>query len=238
MVQKTVLVTGSTGGIGAAVVEALAGLGWRVFACGRSTEKLEALQTRVPDVVTVGLDLAAIGDGVPALDAVDRLEGLVHCAGVADVAPVEETDAADWDAVFAANVIGPALLTRDLLPALRAGRGRVIFVNAAPGLRGVPRWSAYLASKAALRELADSLREEERAHGLRVTSMYPGGVRTELLRTVREQLGVPYDPTVTISPQTLASLVAAILAFPDDAEIMDVSLRAALPADNHPQRAG
>jgi NADP-dependent 3-hydroxy acid dehydrogenase YdfG len=229
-VRKTVVVTGATGGIGAAVVEALAGDGIRVVAFGRSPEKLEALQTRLPDVTTVVADLAALADGAPALDGIDRLDGLVHCAGVADVAPVEETDAAAWDAMFAANVTGPALLTRALLPLLRAGRGRVVFVNAAPGLRGVPRWSAYVASKAALRELADSLREEERAHGVRVTSIYPGGVRTELLRSVREQLGVPYDPAVTISPQTLASLVATILAFPDDAEIMDVSLRAALPA--------
>jgi hypothetical protein len=61
---------------------------------------------------------------------------------------------------------------------------------------------------------------------VRVTSIYPGGVRTELLRKVRGQLGVPYDPTVTVSPQTLATLVTAVLAFPDDAELLDVSLRA------------
>jgi NAD(P)-dependent dehydrogenase (short-subunit alcohol dehydrogenase family) len=126
------------------------------------------------------------------------------------------------------NVSGPASLTRALLPALRAARGRIVFVNAAPGLRGVPRWSAYTASKAALRELADSLREEERPHGLRVTTIYPGGVRTELLRKVREGLGVPYDPAVTVRPETLAELVLTVLRFPDDAEIMDVSLRAAL----------
>ena len=50
-----------------------------------------------------------------------------------------------------------------------------------------------------------------------------------LLRKVREQLGVAYDPAVTVSPETLAALVVAVLRFPNDAEIMDVSLRAALP---------
>ena len=60
-----------------------------------------------------------------------------------------------------------------------------------------------------------------------MTSIYPGGVRTELLRKVREQLGVPYDSAATVSPQTLASLIVTVLAFPDDAEIMDVALRAA-----------
>jgi catechol 2,3-dioxygenase-like lactoylglutathione lyase family enzyme len=82
-----------------------------------------------------------------------------------------------------------------------------MFVNAAPGSHAVPRWSAYTASKAALRELADSLREEEDRHGVRVTTIYPAGVGTELLRKVREQLGRPYDPATTVSPKTLASVV-------------------------------
>ena len=145
------------------------------------------------------------------------------------MATVADTPRAVWDETFAVNVSGPAALTRALLPALRPARGRIVFVNAAPGLRAVPKWSAYTASKAALRELADSLREEERTNGLRVTTIYPGGVRTELLRKVREQLGVAYDPAVTVSPETLAALVVAVLRFPNDAEIMDVSLRAALP---------
>ena len=86
------------------------------------------------------------------------------------MATVADTPRALWDETFAVNVSGPASLTRALLPALRAAHGRIVFVNAAPGLRAVPKWSAYTASKAALRELADSLREEERGHGLRVTT--------------------------------------------------------------------
>ena len=142
---------------------------------------------------------------------------------------MESTPRPLWEETFAANVIGPAALIRSLLPALRAGGGHVVFINAAPGLHAVPNWSAYMASKAALRELADSLREEEGTHGLRVTTIYPGGVRTELLRKVREQLGRPYDPAVTVSPETLASLVVTVLEFPADAQITEVSLRAAPP---------
>jgi NAD(P)-dependent dehydrogenase (short-subunit alcohol dehydrogenase family) len=86
---------------------------------------------------------------------------VVHCAGVSEVAAVEATPHALWEETLAVNVTGPAALTRVLLPPLRAARGHVVFVNAAPGQQGVPNWSAYTASKAALRELADSLREEE-----------------------------------------------------------------------------
>jgi NADP-dependent 3-hydroxy acid dehydrogenase YdfG len=229
-VPRIAAVSGATGGIGEAVATLLAGRGYQVFALGRSPEKLAALRSQVAGVVTVEVELGSI-DALPDdLAAVDRLDALVHCAGISEVASVEATQRALWNETFAANVTGPAALTRALLPALRAGRGHVVFVNAAPGLRAVPNWSAYTASKAALRELADSLREEEEAHGVRVTSIYPGGVRTELLRKVRQQLGRPYDPAAAVSPETLASLVATVLEFPPDAQIMDVALRAAPPA--------
>jgi NADP-dependent 3-hydroxy acid dehydrogenase YdfG len=221
-VQQTAVVAGATGGIGEAVVAALAAAGFRVLALGRDAGKLAALEAE-----GVAVDLAGL-DALPEpLAGLERVDALVHCAGLSEVASVEETPRGLWDETFAVNVSGPAALTRALLPALRAARGRVVFVNAAPGLRAVRNWSAYTASKAALRELADSLREEERERGVRVTSIYPGGVRTELLRKVREHLGVPYDPAVTVSPQTLAGLVVTVLAFPDDAELLDVSLRAA-----------
>jgi NADP-dependent 3-hydroxy acid dehydrogenase YdfG len=224
--QKTAVVGGATGGIGVAVVGALVAAGYQVFALGRALEKLAELEDDA--VVPCVVDLVGLDSLPELLSGLGRLDVLVHCAGVSEVASVEDTPRALWDETFAVNVSGPAALTRALLPALRSARGRIVFVNAAPGLRAVRNWSAYTASKAALRELADSLREEERAHGLRVTSIYPGGVRTELLRKVREQLGVPYDAAVTVSPATLASLVVGVLAFPDDAEIMEVSLRAAV----------
>jgi NADP-dependent 3-hydroxy acid dehydrogenase YdfG len=220
-IVKTVAVTGATGGIGEAVVEALAAAGYRVVALGRSPEKLQALRSRLGDVVTMVHDLASADD----IEGVDRLDALVHCAGVAEVASLEDTPQALWDETFAANVTGPAALTRVLLPALRAAGGHVVFVNLAPGMHAVPNWSAYMASKAALRELADSLREEEAAQGVRVTTIYPGSVRTELLRKVREQFGRPYDPAQTISPETFASLVLYLLEFPADGQIVEVSLR-------------
>src|SRR5690606_14968856 len=83
-------------------------------------------------------------------------------------------------------------LTATLLPALRATGGHVVLVNSAPGLRGVPGWSGYLGSKSVLRVLADSLRVEEPA--LRVTTVYPGAVATDLLREVRHARGQEYDP--------------------------------------------
>jgi NADP-dependent 3-hydroxy acid dehydrogenase YdfG len=223
----TVAVTGPTGGIGGAVVEALASAGYELLAIGRPSERLDELCARVKGAVAYPVDLGAEAPAVAALSDVAHLDGLVHCAGVSEVAAVADTSQALWQETLAANLTGPAAVTRALLPALRAARGRVVFINAAPGSHAIPQWSAYTASKAALRELADSLREEEDAHGVRVTTVYPGGIRTSLLRKVREQLGRPYDPATTISPETLAQLVVSILTFPDDAHLTEISLRAA-----------
>lgn len=195
---RVAAVTGSTGGIGSAVCAALTGAGWEVLPVRR-------------------------GEPFPQ---VERLDALVHCAGIAPVASIEDSGRELWTDTLEANVVGPAEATRAFLLGLRAARGHVVFVNAAPGLRAVAKWSAYVGSKAALRELADSLREEEGAYGVRVTSIYPGGVRTELLRTVRAGLGRPYDPASTVTPETFASLVVTVLEFPEDAEILEVSLRA------------
>src|SRR5437868_4246424 len=116
--------------------------------------------------------------------------------------------------------------------ALASDGYRVYAVGCAPGQLAAMQNGDVVACAAALSRrdsLTDAMREEERVHGLGVTTIYPGGVRTELLRKVRERLGVPYDAAVTVKPETLAGLVVAVLRFPDDAEIMDVSLRAALP---------
>lgn len=220
------LVTGATGGIGTAVVRALAGRGYRVVAVGRSEAKLDELAAEIPSVVPVAMDLSQSIQLPDVLADLERLDVLVHCAGVADVASVAEAAPDLWRRTFAVNVVSAAELTQDLLPALRAATGHVVFVNMAPTTTGVPRWSAYVGSKAALRELADSLRAEESVNGVRVTTVYPGGTATDLLRRVREQFGRPFDPATCIQPQTLAAMILATVECPPDAQVSELSLHA------------
>ena len=137
---------------------------------------------------------------------------------------MEETPHSMWLETLTVNVMAAAEITRMVLPALRRAAGHVVFINAAPGLHAVPRWSAYAASKTALRELADSLRTEEASHGLRVTTIYPGGTATDLLAKVRTQFGRPYHPADCIQPTTLASVVLTILDMRDDAYLPEVSV--------------
>lgn len=229
----TVVVTGATGGIGEAVTVALARQGHRVVAVGRSARRLDELHARHSSVAPVVADLresrwvvAATGRR-PA-----RRPGALCRSGRCRV--VAELTRSTWDDILAVNLTGPAQVTRELLPALRRARGRVIFINAARGVHGVPRWSAYAGSKAALTELADALRREEDAHGVRVTTIHPGGVEGALLRRVREQLNEPYDAENTLRPETLAAVVVHALQFPDG-QLTDIAVRATPAGARNPR---
>jgi NADP-dependent 3-hydroxy acid dehydrogenase YdfG len=219
----SVVVTGATGGIGSAVVRRFRERGDDVLALARPSSALDALCAET-GATPSPVDLLAPTELPGPLTGLPQVDLLVHAAGISEVSSVEETPYELWQLTYATNVTGPAELTRALLPALRAARGRVVFINAAPGLRSIPRWGAYVGSKVALTELAESLRREEAPHGVRVTSIYPRGIATELLRKVRGDLGIPYDPTLCVSPASLAVVIAGIVDAPTDVEITDVSL--------------
>ncbi|TDD93367.1 SDR family oxidoreductase [Actinomadura rubrisoli] len=210
--MRTVLVTGANGGIGAAIVGELHERGHQIIALGRDAARLEDLAVSFPRVVRwVAADLRRPEALAGLVGDVEHLDGLVHNAAVAPVASVADTPYAMWQDVLTVNVVAAAELTRLLLPALRAAAGHVIFINAAPGVHAVPRWSAYAASKAALRELADSLREEEAPNNVRVTTVYPPGTATGLLERVRAEFGQPYDPDAAGSPQSVAAHIVNAL---------------------------
>ena len=220
--RRTAVVTGATGGIGSAAVAALQERGFRVFALGRDRVRLARLTA--DGVMPVRFAFGGPSEAPPDVVSLDRLDALVHCAGVAPVVRVGETTPAIWTNVLDANLMGPARLTAALLPALRAARGAVVFVGMAPGMRDVPRWSAYVASKAALRELAGSLRAEERRNGIRVAMVNPGGTATPLLARVRETFGLPHDPATAIRPDAVATAIAALVSgaaenWRDDVEV-------------------
>lgn len=215
-----VALTGATGGIGLALIDALTGAGHQVTAIGRDVGRLASTKVRglEADLAEPATLAAAVGDDLGQVDA------LIHCAGVSPIAPVADTGPEAWDRTFAVNVTSAAELVRLSLPALRRARGHVIFVNASPGMTAVPQWSAFVGSKAALRELADSLRGEEAANGVRVTTVYPAATATERLREIRSEFGRPYDPERCIQPETLAAMTLWVLAAPPDSYAAELAV--------------
>ena len=101
----------------------------------------------------------------------------------------------------------------------------MVFVNSGSGLRANPRWAAYAASKHGLKALADALRAEESANGVRVTSVYPGRVATPMQEKVHEQEGKEYDASDWIDPESVATTILTALDLPRDAEVTDLTVR-------------
>jgi short-subunit dehydrogenase len=224
--MATHLVTGAGSGIGAVLAERLLERGDDLYLLARSTERAHDLRADLPDATVLVADLAdpsaveAVADQLP-----DALDSLVHAAGVVDLGPVGELTAEDWQSQVAVNLVAPAVLTRVCLPALRAARGTVVFLNSGAGLFAHPGWSAYAASKHGLRALADSLRAEEQEQGVRVTSVFPGRTATPMQQRVHEQEGKDYDASAWIEAGTVVDAVLHVLDLPEDATVSDLTIR-------------
>jgi NAD(P)-dependent dehydrogenase (short-subunit alcohol dehydrogenase family) len=223
--MTTTIVTGATGGIGAAVVRRFRDRGDEVIAVGRDPEKLKALDAR-PVVV----DLARPDDIDAALRPAlpETVDVLVHCAGAMNVGAVADLPPSVWLEQLTLNLVAPAEVTRCALPALRQARGHVVFLNFWDhGL--MPGWGPYAASKFGLRALADTLRVEEERHGIGVTSVYPACTATDMQRELREQNGRRYRPDLYIQPDTLAGQIFHAASAPRDARVTELTVTMASP---------
>lgn len=225
--MPTHLITGAGAGIGAAIAEALSARGDELFLVARTDERAGDLRERYAGCRTLVADLSdpsGLEESLSRQDLPKGLDSLVHVAGVVDLGPVGELSVEVWRRTMDVNLLAPAELTRLCLPALRASRGHVVLVNSGAGLHANPGWSAYAASKHALRALADSLRGEEKQAGVRVTSVYPGRTATGMQEKVHGQEGKEYDPSAWIAPESVATAVLTALDLPRDAEMTDVTV--------------
>jgi NADP-dependent 3-hydroxy acid dehydrogenase YdfG len=219
--MPTALITGASGGIGAAIATALAPTHTLLLA-GRPSDRLDAVAERL-DATTFPLDLTDPEEIESACEIVDELDVLVHNAGLSIPGRVAESDVDEWRATFSVNVFGPVALTLALLPALRSARGQVVFINSGSGRKVSSGMASYSASKFALRAFADSLRDDEPE--LRVTTVFPGRTDTEMQRELVEFEGGDYDPAKFLRPETVAAAVAHAVATPPDGHMHEIVLR-------------
>jgi NADP-dependent 3-hydroxy acid dehydrogenase YdfG len=220
--RPTALITGASRGIGAAVAAALAPT-HDLLLGGRDIEALKAKAASLPSATPWPVELTDEAALARATAEIDRLDVLVHSAGVATLGTVGQTPVEVWRTTMEVNVVAVAELTRQLLPALRAARGQVVLINSGAGQRANPNWGAYAASKFALRAFADVLRAEEPL--LRVTTVYPGRTATDMQRSIRQSEGSDYVPDDYLTPESVAQAVTFALHAPPDAHVNDVSVR-------------
>lgn len=225
--MPSALITGAAGGIGSAIAAALAPT-HTLFLGGRPSARLDALAERL-GAPTWPLDLTDADSIESAAEVLSELDVLVHNAGVLYPGRVAESIPEQWRASFEVNVTGAVALTLALLPALRAARGHVVFINSGAGQKVSPGMASYSASKFALRAFADALRADEPS--LRVTSIFPGRTDTEMQRdlvayesAVTDGAG-EYDPAKFLKPETVAGLVATAVNTPPDGHVHEIVVR-------------
>ena len=219
--RPTALITGSSRGLGAAIARELAPTHDLVLGA-RSAASLEAISAELPGSTPWPVDLTDY-DAVAASVPTNQLNVLVHNAGIADLGTIEGSSVDQWRRTFEANVIAVAELTRVLLPALRAGSGHVVLINSGAGLRANAGWGSYAASKFALRAFGDALRLEEPS--LRVTSIHPGRIDTDMQRDIVAEEGGSYDPSNFLKASTVARAVRTAVETPADAHPTEIVLR-------------
>jgi NADP-dependent 3-hydroxy acid dehydrogenase YdfG len=177
-----VLVTGASGGIGAATVQRLLRQGWRVFAAARRLEAMAPLAAAGAEVLPLDITEAGSRQAVATAvtERVGALDALVSNAGFGEVGALETMELERARAIFEVNVFGLMGLTQLLLPAMRERRrGRLIQVSSIAGQWVTPGSGWYAASKFALEALSDGLRLELAAFGLQVVVVEPGLIATE-----------------------------------------------------------
>jgi len=222
-----VLLTGAGSGVGQAVADVLHARGDELVLLARHEHRAAEIQDRYDGADVRVADLAEPASLAAAVAGLDRLDAVVHAAGIIELGPLAELPLEHLTEQLAVNLVAPTELTRALLPAVRATRGTVVFINSSAGLVAHPRWGAYAATKFGLKAVADALREEEAANGVRVTSVYLGRIATPMQAKVHEQEGKDYDPSVWGSAESAAATVVHVLDLPADVTIPDVRLRPA-----------
>lgn len=215
------MITGASGGLGSALADALAPT-HTLFLAGRPSSRLDAVAERL-GATTWPVDLADPDSMAAVVEPIVELDVLIHNAGVAYPGRVAESHVDEWRSTMAVNVVGAVALTLELLPALRAARGQVVFINSGAGINASPGLASYTASKFALRGFAESLRADEPT--LRVTSVHPGRIATAMQEDLVAYEGRPYEPARFLSPQTVAQLTVDAINAPADAHVHEVIIR-------------
>ena len=202
---KVLMITGASQGLGRALTLAYAEEGANLVVNSRSADSLDSVAEKAKGA---GVEVLAIPGDVSrsthvemlveaAVERFGRVDGLINNAGLLGPrVPIEEYPVDEWRKVLEANLTGPFLLAKAVIPHMPEG-GSIINVTSGVSIEGRPRWGAYSVSKFGVEGLTQILAAELEDRGIRVNSVDPGGMRTEM----RAAAYPDEDPMTRITPE-------------------------------------
>ncbi|NLS20802.1 SDR family oxidoreductase [Rhizobium sp. P40RR-XXII] len=234
-IDKVILITGASSGIGEAIARELAAAGAKVALGARRVERLEALAA----------ELSAAGGTVLAhpLDVTDRrsfeasvsaarqkwgrVDVIVNNAGVMPLSLMASLKVEEWDRMIDVNIKGVLYGIAAVLPEMIArNSGQIINIASIGALAVSPTAAVYCATKHAVRAISDGLRQEHKT--LRVTCIHPGVVESELADTITDPVAAEAMKTyraIALKPDAIARAVRFAIEQPEDVDVNEIVVR-------------
>lgn len=234
--MKTAFITGASSGIGRATAVALARAGFQLVITGRRAERLTKLaQELAPTPVHILTfdvrDRASVEAAVASLPApFADIDVLINNAGNAHgLAPIQEGDVADWDAMLDSNVKGLLYVSRAILPSMTRRRvGHIVNLGSIAGSEAYANGNVYCASKAAVSMLTKSMRLDLLPHNIRVAEVNPGAVETEFsqvrFKGDQDRAATVYKGYEPLTAQDVAEVIEFMVTRPPHVNVAEVLL--------------
>jgi NAD(P)-dependent dehydrogenase (short-subunit alcohol dehydrogenase family) len=225
--DRVILVTGAGRGLGKAICQTLAEAGARIIAADMREALVEELAVELGSAgrqaVALGLDVT---DEIRAEQALRRVAGdfgridaLINNAGTDVTLPIEELSVEQWDRVLDVNLRGPFVMSKFVFPIMKEqGSGHIVNIVSTAAKRAWPNAAAYHASKWGLLGFSHALHVEARPHGIKVTAVVAGGMRTPFLLERFPDL----DLNLLQDPRNVAETVRFVLTQPDETVIPEI----------------
>ncbi|TCK28295.1 NADP-dependent 3-hydroxy acid dehydrogenase YdfG [Ancylobacter aquaticus] len=230
--DKVVLITGASSGIGAGIARELGLAGARLALGARRTDRLDTLAAEIGgEVLTRRLDVTDRQDVAAFVEAArqryGRVDVIINNAGIMPLSLMASLKVEEWDRMIDVNIKGVLYGIAAVLPEMTArGSGHIVNIASIGALSVAPTAAVYCATKYAVRAISDGLRQEN--DRLRVTCIHPGVVESELADTITDPAAAQAMRSyraIALTPDAIGRAVRFVLEQPDDVDVSEIVVR-------------